>query len=374
MSRRSQRRAERWFFPLAAAYGALFVPASVHALTAGPGWFSALASASGHAQELLFGYGLAVVAGFLVGRVGTGLLVGLAGLWLLARLGFWVAPDTGVSGVLNAAFAAALAATVAPKFLRGAKKLRNQAFAPLLLVLCATAVVYQIAPLLHALPLQRLAVDGAVAGFAALMLFMGGRIIAPAAAGAIQKQGGHLEARVQPTLEATLLLLLAGGLVLAWIPEPLIRQAAGLLLVLAALVAAVRLVRWRLWACTSRPDLLSLGLGYAWAVAGTGLLGLQWFTGLGGPADVLHALTVGAMGTLSATVMLRVASQGMTPLEPGLWSCLIIGGGMTTAGVLRLTGGASTGALLAASALWSVVLAWVFLNLLRLAATRSSGR
>lgn len=69
-----------------------------------------------------------------------------------------------------------------------------------------------------------------------------------------------------------------------------------------------------------------------------------------------------------------VASQGMAPLEPGRWSCLVIGGGMTAAAALRLTANSDATPLLLASALWSLVLLWALFGLLRIAVTRVSRR
>ena len=55
--------------------------------------------------------------------------------------------------------------------------------------------------------------------FAMLMPFTGGRVIAPAAAGAIERAGGHLEARVQPRIEGVLLVGMACAVVLAALPD-----------------------------------------------------------------------------------------------------------------------------------------------------------
>ena len=144
-------------------------------------------------------------------------------------------------------------------------------------------------------------VDHPVCGAAVLH---GWRIMAPALAGHIVRQGGRIASRVQPGLEGTvLLLLLAALLTTAW-PGDIAAPLGGLALTIASVVVAIRLARWRLWRCTDRPDLLTLALGYGWLAAGMGLLGLS---GLGVVSDsaAIHALTIGGLGTLTLTVMSR---------------------------------------------------------------------
>src|SRR5690606_16466812 len=101
-----------------------------------------------------------------------------------------------------------------------------------------------------------------------LMFFMGGRMIAPAVAGHLTKQGRTLEARVQPQLEGLVLITLAIILVLNLVPQEWARRASGGLLLAIALLTLVRLLRWQIWHCLDRPDLLGLALGYLWLVAG----------------------------------------------------------------------------------------------------------
>jgi len=63
---RSQLRlvaGNRVFFPAATAYAMFVLPASVFTMLGLTGALPALASARGHAHELLFGFALAVVAG-----------------------------------------------------------------------------------------------------------------------------------------------------------------------------------------------------------------------------------------------------------------------------------------------------------------------
>ena len=59
--------AHAWFFPAAALYATLLLPLSVAGLLGVLPMPPGLAQPLGHAHELLFGYALAVVAGYLLG-------------------------------------------------------------------------------------------------------------------------------------------------------------------------------------------------------------------------------------------------------------------------------------------------------------------
>src|SRR5690606_41473169 len=82
--------ANAWFFPAATLYAALVLPWSLAGLLGLLPVPPGLATPYGHAHELLFGFALAVVAGYLLGPQPPRLTLLLAA-WALARLGwlFW---------------------------------------------------------------------------------------------------------------------------------------------------------------------------------------------------------------------------------------------------------------------------------------------
>ncbi|MGC1816536.1 MAG: NnrS family protein, partial [Casimicrobiaceae bacterium] len=197
------------FFPAAALYGAIVLPWSVLAITGVVHGPASLSTPSGHAHEMLVGYALAVVAGYQLPRMSARRLALLFVLWVIARVAYVASPDRVVAGMPDAAFAAALAWHVVPRLLVAAKKLRNLALPGILAGLCVAAVAFDIAGSRARSPGDGTIALTVVLLLAALMLFMGGRIIAPAAAGQHYRQGGTLAARVQPKIEAALLALLA---------------------------------------------------------------------------------------------------------------------------------------------------------------------
>jgi uncharacterized protein involved in response to NO len=345
-------RADKLFFPAAAAYTSIAVPASVHGIVTGNPIVPGFAGVAGHAHELLFGFALAVVAGFLVNRASAYGLSALFSLWLIARGSYWLHPDSLTALLASSGFAVAIITLAVPPFWRGAKRWRNKAIAPLLVALSLMPLLFHLPRLLDSPWLRFIALEQAVILLALLMLFMGGRLIAPAAAGAIQQAGGRLEARVQPRLEASLIIVM-GVLVIA-VTMPRANAIAGLASLVAAGIALVRLLRWQLWAAKGRADLWCLGIGMGWLVLGLALLGMRWL-GLGLTAGTsTHAITMGALGTLTTGIMARVwlLKRHHAPAE---WHLIPVMAALISAStLLRLSVPNHGAALACAAAGWSL--------------------
>jgi len=353
------------FFPAAALWAALAVPLSLFAALSGSGWPSGLLG-SGHGHELIFGFALALIAGYTLGPQPWRVLGPLFVLWILARLAWLIAPDTLTAQLLSPAFALLLARHVVPRF-QAAKKWRNKIAGPLILILCLLALIFWLSQAGASWPERQTLLYVAILGLLLLMTFMGGRIIAPAVAGTLEKRGIGLEARVQPRVEGALLLLplLAMVLLLAKPLWPIV----GVLLVICAGLLALRVLRWKLWHCRDRADLLVLALGYLWLAVGAALTGGYLLSGTN-PLPALHVITIGALGTLSCSVMLRLAWQrahrtfppdGQVWLVAGLMLVAVFGRYLAGAGpwqhpqLLWLAGGA-----------WSLCYLGVFWQLLAL--------
>src|SRR5574337_950702 len=220
----------------------------------------ALANPLGHAHEMLVGFALAVVAGYQLPQMTRERLALMLGLWLAGRVLFIAFAGNLAASVPDVAFAFALVAHIVPRLFVAAKKLRNLALPLVLSALCVAAALFDV--LLHitlGVPVEAV-VLALVLLLSALMLFMGGRILAPAVAGQFYRQGRNLAARVQPRIEAASLILVGIAIVAAAVPA-------------AGVAAFVRLVRWRIWECEGRPDLACLGIGYTWLAVGLVALG-----------------------------------------------------------------------------------------------------
>jgi uncharacterized protein involved in response to NO len=91
---------------------------------------------------------------------------------------------------------------------------------------------------------------------------------------------------------------------LGWITAPPGTVAGGLLII-AALLQAARLARWRGVRTFSDPLVLILHVGYAWVPIGLLLLGLSTAGLPIARSAGIHALTAGAMATMILAVMTR---------------------------------------------------------------------
>jgi len=325
------------FYPAATAYAA-FAPLAFVAPALGlapplPG----LASGTGHAHEMLFGFALAVVAGNQAGAMSRARLSLLFFTWLSARVAFLAAPGGLVAAAANAAFAALLLAAAVPRLAGAAKKARNFTLPGTIVAICASTLAFHVAQLAAGLAAARAVLGVAMLLFALLLLFMGGRILAPAIAGQLYRQGEHLAARVQPGIEWALIgammlalaAFVAGG-------EGLWRVLAAAALVAAGVLAAVRLARWRLWALRRRPDLLCLAAGYTWLAAGLALWGASIGADVGTTA-ALHLVAIGALGTLTLNVM-AMSWHLMARADPARSRATVWGTGLIALAALARAG------------------------------------
>ncbi|MDZ7824917.1 MAG: NnrS family protein [Gammaproteobacteria bacterium] len=302
MQRRPPTFAHALFFPAAALHAALLVPwwtaGRAGLLPLPPG----LETPSGHAMEMLSGFAFAVVAGYLLGPQPRRWTLALLGLWLGARVAALGWPGSPAAVATTTLFALGVAVRVVPRFAVAAKKWRNRTIAPVvtLLAIVTAAGAWQ--------PLTGLSSRGILlAGLillSLLMFFMGGRIIAPALAGQMKRRGDPFRARVQPRLEGTGLVALLIALFCVLPGRAATDRVAAAAIGIAALATLLRVLRWRPWRCIRRPDLMVLVLGHVWL--GCGLL---LFAGSLATEQALgariHALTIGALGTLTLAVMAR---------------------------------------------------------------------
>jgi uncharacterized protein involved in response to NO len=341
------------FFPAASAYAAFALPASMASMLGLVPAVPGLAFGAGHGHEMLFGFALAVVAGNQLGPTPIGRLAALFGAWAIARVAFLAAPHSLAAALVSGAFALLLALELAPRLFGRAKKARNRALPLTLVALCASALAIQVALHLGSHRAQQGVLLVGLLLLGLLMLFMGGRIIAPAAAGQFYRQGEDLAARVQPRIEGWLIVVMlvaaAAGAVGQW-------AVAGACAIAAGLLAAVRMARWRLWSIAGRPDLACLGLGYAWLALGLAALGVAFITGQR-ITTALHVITIGSIGTLTINVMAltwaRLARRDPARERLPLWATGLVALA-TAARVLADFGLADTRTLLlAAAASWS---------------------
>ncbi len=308
----------RPFYLLAGLFATLSVPAwmaeyagwlGAHSVFAGPLW---------HAHEMIFGYALAVIVGFLftAGRnwanqptpTGASLAV-IAALWVAARV-LVLGHYAFAAAAADTAFALAAAAALAVPFVRSGNR-RNYFFVALLLGMGAANLAFHLAMAgVLDLPLQR-SLEAGLDIVLFIMVVMGGRVIPMftmnGIPGALCARFGWLE-RLAP---GTILVLLAADVFGA--PDSVV----GLVAAAAAVAHATRLGLWRPWLTLKTPIVWILHLSYAWIAIALAMRALAAFElAPGGLAT--HALTVGAIGGLTLGMMTRT-SRGHTgrPLQAG---------------------------------------------------------
>lgn len=264
-----------------------------------------------HGHELLFGYTMAVIAGFLLTavRVWTGRptptgapLMALAALWVLGRVLVLTPLDTAAAAV-NAAFPVALAVAIGIPLVR-ARNVRNYFFIALLVLIGGLSLVLHLAlqGTFEVPPRLGLALGLDVVMF--IMAVMGGRVIPMFTNNGVPGAGATRHPVVEKLALGSVLLLFAADLLRL---EP---SAVAAIALLAGIAHGVRLYLWRPWRTRATPLVWILHAAYAWIVAHLvlrALAGMGWIAG----SFATHALTVGAIGGLTLGMMTRT-SRGHT--------------------------------------------------------------
>jgi uncharacterized protein involved in response to NO len=272
-----------------------------------------------HGHEMLFGFGVAVIAGFLLtaAQNWTGIrilsgtpLAALFLLWLAGRVSFLIPGlPAGWVALIDLAFLPILTLVLAVPILKSGQ-LHNYPFPIMLLALTAANALVHLDHLGWTSDTARLGLHLAVYGVVAMMTVMGGRVIP-----SFTENKLRTRARRWPVIERLAPFATIGALAAALIaPTSLV---TALLAAIAAGVHVIRLAGWYTRTLWTVPLLWILHLGYAWIAVGFALLALS-AAGLGTAAiSSLHAFTAGGIGALTLGMMARV-SLGHTgrALEP----------------------------------------------------------
>jgi uncharacterized protein involved in response to NO len=347
----------RPFYLLASAFAALSIP--LWALQFA-GWLGTpyLQGPLWHAHEMLFGFVLAVIVGFLLtaGRNWSGrptptggALAALAALWVVARV-LVLTPFGWAAALANVAFPLAAAVALAIPFI-AARNQRNYFFIGLLLLLSAAAAWVHLA-LLGVLPLPGLAgIQIALDVVLFIVSVMTGRVVPMFTNNGVPGARASRSALVEKfALGSVLALLVADAL-----------QAPGIVVGAVAAVAAVahtlRWLLWRPWQTLRVPIVWVLHAAYLWIPVHLSLRTLVeagWIA----QSSATHALTTGAIGGLIIGMMTRTA-RGHTarPLRADRFDVaaylLVLLGAFVRVAVPLLAPTYTVGSVLLSAALWS---------------------
>jgi uncharacterized protein involved in response to NO len=267
---------------------------------------------SWHIHEMLFGFVMAAIAGFLLTAIpnwtrrrpvsGTPLAF-LVALWLSGRLIclFSVYVPFWLSAACDLSFPIVLVAVAAREIVAG----RNWRNLPMVVPIA----VLGIANLLMHLEAEGVDVPPGLGwrlGLAAVTILISvvaGRIVPSFTRNWLTKRGALKLPSTHGVIDRIALGVLHIGLI-GWALDLEPIYVGGFLLLGAAL-NLWRLARWRGTATGAEPLLTILHIGFGWLIIGTALLGLATL-GVEVPLSAaIHTLTTGAIGTMTLAVMTR---------------------------------------------------------------------
>lgn len=294
----------RPFYLLAAAFAAVSVPVWIASYygVAGP----LQVSLAWHVHEMLFGFVVAVIVGFLytAGRNWSGLwtprgkqLGMIAGLWIAGRGAMFAAPPA-LAALIDVAFLP-VAAWPLYRVLKRSSNKRNMFLVALLGLLAAANACY------HAVLLGWIDAPFTRPAYAAMIIVVviesaiGGRVIPM-----FTSNAARVKTVANPRVDkAAIACTAAAGA--AWVTGlPAILTAV--LALAAAGAQAWRLANWKPFATFGNPLLWILHASYAWIPFGFLLLALSQFGWVPESAGV-HVLALGALAGLILGMITRTA-------------------------------------------------------------------
>jgi uncharacterized protein involved in response to NO len=265
-----------------------------------------------HIHEMIYGYGSAVVAGFLLtaipnwtGRlpVAGRPLALLCALWALGRgvvfVSAIIGPASAAAG--DAIFLVALASVVAREVI-AARDSRNLKVVILVLVLAAANIGFHVEAAFTGTAPISARIGLAILVF--LILLIGGRVVPSFTHNWLTKQA--IAARPVSFGRPDVIVMSFSGLSLAlWVALPDL-VTTGAVLIAAGAANLWRLSRWRGWTTRSDRLVLILHIGFFFAGLGFVIVGVApLLPDLVPVAAGLHVWAVGAVGTMTLAMMTR---------------------------------------------------------------------
>ena len=263
-----------------------------------------------HSHEMLFGYGVAVIAGFLLTAVGNWTnhpmpknktLAGLVVLWLSGRiLPFFpqYIPDWLIA-FSDWIFLPVILAVIGIPIVRF-KNVRNYGFLVVLGLMTLANAEVHLRQLGFSITDLAFGITFMMNLIILMIVLMGGRVIPFFTRSAIPKAATKIRIPVEWGAVCLSIALIAGEVI------QLSREILGFLAVSATILHTLRLVGWhdtRVW---KTPLLWVLHLGYSWIVVGYALTALSKY-GMIPPVLATHAFTAGGIGMVTLGMMARVS-------------------------------------------------------------------
>jgi uncharacterized protein involved in response to NO len=309
-------RGFRPFFLLGAIYAALMVLAWVfflHGLITVPMlWNNPVLW---HAHEMIYGFTVAIIAGFLLTAVAnwTGSapvrrinLAFLCIIWTVGRIAFWLPyASPAVLSFIDLSFLPFLAVTLSIPLIRTGNK-HNFMFPGILSLLFLGNLHMHLAAagLVHGDP--RITAYAVVLVVMAIISIVGSRIIPSFTVAGLRMRGQILYQTVQVKTDIVALLLLLTSAISVTV-YGLESFVTAIFATGAGLIHLWRMRSWHSLKTDGEPMLWILHAGHLWLVAGLLTLGLYAFALVDQVSLALHMLTVGCIGSMTLGMMSRVA-------------------------------------------------------------------
>lgn len=303
----------RPFFLLCGAYALIMVPWWMYRFAHGGTSFGGVPALYWHAHEMLYGFVMAAIAGFLLtavpswtgerGSAGVPLIIAVL-LWTAGRVAMGAAGAVPFWALAAAelAFVPCLLALVAPPILPRNRNL------PVLAVLCVLWIIDG-AFVLGVARADALLAAGAIRAALDFVLLLvtiiAGRIVPTFTANALRRRGETVTTVTRRPVEYAVIGLMIAIAVMDVVAPQL--WVSGVLAGLAAIAHAIRLAGWRSFRTRGEPVLWILHVAYAWIPLGLALKALALLGDVGWAGKWTHAFGAGALATMILAVMTRVA-------------------------------------------------------------------
>lgn len=281
-----------------------------------------LVGSAWHAHEMIYGYALAVIAGFLLTAIknwtgvqtlnGIPLLL-LALIWLLARVMPFVNHPLALTMMLllDVGFNIALCLALVYPIIRAGQWMQMGVWSKVVL-LAVFNVLFYLGLLGELASGVQWGLYGGLYIIVSLILMMARRVIPFFIEKGVDEPFMPVNRK---WVDISSLVLLVAFLILeVFLPYPLMTAGVSLLLFV---VHCVRISGWYTPGIRHKPLLWILYLAYGWMIIGFGMKALEPFVALN-PMLALHAFALGGIGLMTIGMMARVAlgHTGRSVFEP----------------------------------------------------------
>jgi uncharacterized protein involved in response to NO len=304
----------RPFFLLEALFAIVVVLLWVIALQGdGPAALLAM-TMSWHGHEMIVGFVMATVAGFILTAVATWTgrpalngkpLALLVLAWLVGRVAMLLAGlmPAWIVALLDMAFPLLLCFLAAREII-GAGNRRNYPVVGITAILALLNFAYHLGAMQILPGANRVAVFLMIHTVLLLVTVIAGRVVPNFTANWLRARGAtRLPVNHVLVDRLTVFLTLVVGIAATSAAASIL---TGIVAIVAAVLHAIRLSRWCGLATTNEPLLFVLHVAYAWLPIGYGLMGCVAFGWLFAPTAALHVLTMGAIGSMILAMTTRV--------------------------------------------------------------------